>query len=151
MQTVAQAQVATQQPLWPLALYFVAILILVGGILVISYILGQRHNERFTGEPFESGIRVTGSARLKVDIKYYLVAMFFVVFDLETVFIVAWAVAFRQLGWAGYIEILVFIGVLIAGLVYLWRMGALDWGTRPHPATRSGELRRDKPLYERHN
>ncbi len=146
MQFIPAPQVATQQPLWPLALYFVAILILVGGILVISYVLGQRHNERFTGEPFESGIRVTGSARLKVDIKYYLVAMFFVVFDLETVFIVAWAVAFRQLGWAGYIEILIFIGVLVAGLVYLWRLGALDWGTRPHPASRDGE----KPLHERH-
>ncbi len=150
METVAQLQAVTQEPLWPLAVYFVAILILVGGILVISYVLGQHHNERFTGEPFESGIRVTGSARLKVDIKYYLVAMFFVVFDLETVFIVAWAIAFRQLGWAGYIEILIFIGVLVAGLVYLWRRGALDWGTRPHPASRSGELRRDKPLYERH-
>lgn len=150
MQFVPLAQPPAQQPLWPLALYFVAILVLVGGILVISYVLGQRHNERFTGEPFESGIRVTGSARHKVDVKYYLVAMFFVVFDLETVFIVAWAIAFRQLGWAGYVEILFFIGVLVAGLVYLWRLGALDWGTRPHPARRAGELRREKTLYERH-
>lgn len=136
-------------PLWPLALYFGAIIILVGGIIVISYVLGQRHNERFTGDPFESGIRVTGSARLKVDVKYYLVAMFFVVFDLETVFIVAWAVAFRELGWAGYFEVLVFVGVLLAGLVYLWRLGALDWGTPPRPARRAQQAAPDRSGRER--
>jgi NADH-quinone oxidoreductase subunit A len=62
--------------------------------------------------------------------KFYLVAMFFVIFDLEAVFVIAWALAARPLGWAGYIEILIFIGVLMAALVYLWRLGALDWGTR---------------------
>ncbi|MBI4789986.1 MAG: NADH-quinone oxidoreductase subunit A [Chloroflexi bacterium] len=117
-------------PLWPLAVYFAAVLILVGGMVALSYVLGQRHSQRATVEPYESGIRVTGSARLRFDVKYYLVAMFFVIFDLETVFIVAWAIAFRELGWAGYIEILIFIGVLVAALIYLWRLGALDWGTR---------------------
>ncbi len=116
-------------PLWPLAVYLGAVLVLNVGILVISYVLGQRHNQRATGEPFESGIRPTGSARLRFDVKYYLVAMFFVIFDLESVFVIAWAIAFRELGWAGYIEILIFIGVLLASLVYLWRLGALDWGT----------------------
>ena len=67
-----------------------------------------------------------GSARLSV--KFYLVAMFFVIFDLEAVFIFAWAVSVPELGWAGYIEILIFIGVLAAALIYLWRVGALDWG-----------------------
>jgi NADH-quinone oxidoreductase subunit A len=80
--------------------------------------------------PYESGILPTGSARLRIDVKYYLVAMFFVIFDLETVFLFAWAVAFRELGWAGYIEALVFIVVLVVALVYLWKVGALDWGTR---------------------
>ncbi len=120
-----------QTPLWPLVVYFAAVLVVVAGMLVISYLLGQRHHERATGIPYESGMLPTGSARLRFDVKYYLVAMFFVIFDLETVFIVSWAIAFRELGWAGYIEILIFIGVLVAGLVYLWRLGALDWGTRP--------------------
>jgi NADH-quinone oxidoreductase subunit A len=62
-------------------------------------------------------------------VKFYLIAMFFVVFDLESVFIFAWAVAGRELGWPGYWELAVFAGVLIAVLVYLWRLGALDWGT----------------------
>lgn len=103
-------------------------------MLVISYVLGQKHNERATGIPYESGMLPTGSARLRFDVKYYLVAMFFVIFDLETVFIVAWAIAFRELGWAGYVEILIFIAVLLAGLVYLWRLGALDWNRRPRRA-----------------
>ncbi|MGE5264602.1 MAG: NADH-quinone oxidoreductase subunit A [Acidobacteriota bacterium] len=103
-------------------------------MLLISYVLGQKHNERATGIPYESGMLPTGSARLRFDVKYYLVAMFFVIFDLETVFIVAWAIAFRELGWAGYVEILIFIAVLLAGLVYLWRQGALDWNRHPRRA-----------------
>ncbi len=116
-------------PLWPLVVYFLAVVALVGVILLLSYLLGQHHSEPATGEPFESGIKATGSARLRFDIKYYLVAMFFVVFDLETAFIMAWAVAARENGWGGYVEIVIFVGVLVAGLVYLWRLGALDWGT----------------------
>ena len=123
-----------ETPLWPLVVYFAGVLVVVAGMLVISYVLGQKHNERATGIPYESGMLPTGSARLRFDVKYYLVAMFFVIFDLETVFIVAWAIAFRELGWAGYVEILIFIAVLLAGLVYLWRLGALDWNRRPRRA-----------------
>ncbi len=122
-------QVSTT-PLWPLLVYFAGVLIVVTGMLVLSYVLGQRHNERATGIPYESGMLPTGSARLRFDVKFYLVAMFFVIFDLETVFIVSWAIAFRALGWAGYFEILLFIIVLLIGLVYLWRSGALDWNAR---------------------
>ncbi len=117
-------------PLWPLVVYFAGIVVLIVGILGLSYVLGQRHHERGTGEPYESGMLPTGSARLRFDVKYYLVAMFFVIFDLEAVFLVAWAVAFRELGWAGYVEAVIFIAVLVASLIYLWKLGALDWGTR---------------------
>ncbi len=117
-------------PLWPLAVYFVAVILLAAGMLGISYVLGEKHKEPATGEPFESGILATGSARLRVDAKFYLVAMFFVVFDLESVFIVAWALSARQLGWAGYLEVVVFVGVLLATLVYLSRSGGLDWGKK---------------------
>jgi NADH-quinone oxidoreductase subunit A len=115
--------------LWPLALYFVAVLILVVAMLVLSYVLGERHKQRATGEPYESGMLPTGTARLRLSVNFYLIAMFFVIFDLESVFIFAWAVAFRELGWIGYAEVLFFVGVLLAALVYLWRIGALDWGT----------------------
>ena len=120
--------------LWPLALYFGLVLVVVGAMLGISYVLGERHKERATGEPYESGIVTTGSARVRLSAKFYLVAMFFVIFDLEAVFIFAWAIAFREVGWLGYIEILIFIGVLAAALVYLWRVGALDWGYSRAPS-----------------
>jgi NADH-quinone oxidoreductase subunit A len=116
--------------LWPLVVYFVATLFLVGAMLGLSYVLGERHKERETDDPYESGIKTTGSARLRLSAQFYLIAMFFVIFDLEVVFVIAWALGVRELGWAGYIEILIFIGILMAALVYLWRLGALDWGPK---------------------
>jgi NADH-quinone oxidoreductase subunit A len=116
--------------LWPLGVYFIAVVILMVIILALSYVLGERHKERATDEPYEAGAPIIGSARQRLNARFYLVAMFFVIFDLEAVFIIAWALAVRELGWAGYIEILIFIGVLMAALVYLWRLGALDWGSQ---------------------
>jgi len=95
----------------------------------LSYLLGERHNESATGSPYESGILSEGSARVRLSAKFYLVAMFFVIFDLEAVFIFAWAVAARETGWLGYGEVFVFISVLLVTLGYLWRVGALDWGS----------------------
>jgi NADH-quinone oxidoreductase subunit A len=115
--------------LWPLAVYFAAVVVIVTVMITLSYVLGERHREKQTGEPYESGIVSTGTARVRFDIKFYLIAMFFVIFDLEAVFIFAWAVSIRETGWAGYAEMLIFIGVLAAALVYLWRLGALEWGS----------------------
>jgi NADH-quinone oxidoreductase subunit A len=115
--------------LWPLAVYAGAVIVLVASMLALSHVLGQRHQGTATGEPYESGIVSTDSARVRLSPEFYLVAMFFVIFDLEAVFIVAWAVAFREVGWGGYAEVVVFVGVLLAALAYLWRQGALDWGT----------------------
>jgi NADH-quinone oxidoreductase subunit A len=115
--------------IWPLALYFLAVLAIVAAMVGISFVLGERHKQRTTGEPYESGISPTGSARLRFDARFYLIAVFFVIFDLEAPFIFAWAVAVREVGWAGYVEILVFIGILLAALVYLWRVGALEMTT----------------------
>lgn len=117
--------------LWPLVLYFAAVIGLVATTLGISYVLGMRHTARAADEPFESGIVSVGSARLRFSAKFYLIAMFFVIFDLEAVYVFAWAIAFRDVGWPGYIEVLIFIGILVGALVYLWRIGALDWATRP--------------------
>jgi NADH-quinone oxidoreductase subunit A len=114
--------------LWPLAVFFGLVLIVVAGMIGLSYVLGERHRERATDEPYESGIASTGSARMRFSVKFYLVAVFFVVFDLEAVFIFAWAVALREVGWTGYVEALIFMAVLVATLIYLWREGALDWG-----------------------
>ena len=124
-------------------MYVVAVILLVAGMLAFSYPLGQRHQAKATGEPYESGIVSTGSAQLRFPAQFYLVAMLFVIFDLEAVFIFAWAVAFRELGWGGYIGVLVFIGVLVVALVYAWRMGILDWGSKGRKARLTAMRRAD--------
>ncbi len=117
-------------PLWPLLLYACAVLVIVGGMLGLSYLLGQRHREKETGEPYESGAAATGSARLDFSPRYYVVAMLFVVFDLEAVFIVVWAIAVREAGWMGYAGLAAFVVVLLAVLAYEWRVGALDFALK---------------------
>ncbi|WP_170866236.1 NADH-quinone oxidoreductase subunit A [Pontibacter flavimaris] len=114
--------------LWPLVVYAAIVLSLVGIILGLSYVLGQRHKERATGEPYEGGIVSTGGARIRFSSQFYLVAMLFVIFDVEVVFILSWAIAFRELGWYGYAGVAVFILMLVVVLVYEWRNGALDFG-----------------------
>jgi NADH-quinone oxidoreductase subunit A len=124
--------------MWPLLLYFVLVLLLVGGMLAVSYVLGQRHSDRATGTPYEAGIVSEGSARVRQTARFYLIAMFFVVFDLEAVFLFSWALAARKLGWAGFWEALIFTVVLLAALVYLGRIGALKWWNAK-PAMRAGD------------
>ncbi len=114
---------------WGLVIYFGAVLGLVASMIGISHLLGERHRERVTDEPYESGIVPTGSAQLRVPIQFYLMAMLFVIFDMEAVFIFAWAVAVPEVGWLGFGEMLIFIGILLVALVYLWRVGALEMGT----------------------
>lgn len=114
--------------LWPIVTYFVIIVVLVTAMIGLSYVLGQRHREHATGDPYEGGIISEGSARVRFPAEFYLVAVLFVIFDLEAAFLVAWAVAGRELGWSGYFEVLIFAGVLLVTLAYLWRVGALDWG-----------------------
>jgi NADH-quinone oxidoreductase subunit A len=118
---------AGQTPFWPLAVYFAGVLLVVTLMLVASYLLGPRQTAKGTGEPYESGITPTGSARIRFDLNYYLIAMFFVIFDVETIFVFAWAVTLYDAGWVGFVEMLVFIGILLVALAYLWRQGALDW------------------------
>lgn len=116
--------------LWPLIGYFAAVLCVVGAMLLIPRLLGRARHGRYTEEPFESGVLPVGDVHVRLAVQYYPVAIFFVIFDLEAIFIFAWAVALREAGWQGYVEMLVFIGILLASLVYLWRIGALDWRTR---------------------
>jgi NADH-quinone oxidoreductase subunit A len=120
--------------------YFVAVLALVASMLGLSWLLGQRHHARDTDTPYEAGVAPTGSARLRFAPSFYLVALFFVIFDLEAVFLFAWATAARELGWSGYVGMLIFMGVLAAALFYEWRLGVLDgWGRAP---VKLGALRR---------
>ena len=108
--------------------YSVAVFTVVGLMLLVSYVLGQRTKGRATNEPFESGIVSVGSARLRLSVDYYMVAILFVIFDLETAFIVAWVIGFEEAGRPGFFAALVFVGILLVALVYEWSTGALDYG-----------------------
>ena len=113
-----------------MAVYFVVVVALVGLLMIVTHLSGERHFELGTGIPYESGVPITGSARLRLSADFYLVAMFFVIFDISAVYLFAWAVAARELGWPGYVAALVFMVETAAGLAYLWRKGAFDWGAR---------------------
>ncbi len=114
--------------LLPLAVYTAMALLLIGGLLLAAWWLGERRRNAEKDGAYESGIIPTGSARLAYPAPFYLVAIFFIVFDVETVFIIIWAVAWDVLGIAGLVHVTVFIAVLLLGLVWLWKKGGLDWG-----------------------
>ncbi len=116
---------------WAFLVYTVAVLGVVLLMLGLSWVLGGRNTGRAKNDPFESGVVSVGSGRLRISAKFYLVAMFFVIFDLEAVFLYAWAVSLRESGWSGFIEAAIFITVLLVGLVYVWRLGGLDWAPNP--------------------
>lgn len=114
--------------LWPILLYFGLVVLIAAIMIGLSWLLGQKHMERTTGKPFESGMPLTGSARLRFTSQFYIIAMFFVIFDLDVAFLIAWAISFREVAWPGYVGAAIFIGILLAILVYEWRTGALNYG-----------------------
>lgn len=116
--------------LWPFLVYFIAVLLLVATMLALSFLLGQRRANKATNLPFESGVLSVGSPQIQMSVEFYLIAIFFVIFDLETVFIFAWAVAFYELGWQGFAAVSIFILVLGIALIYELSTGALDWGIK---------------------
>jgi NADH-quinone oxidoreductase subunit A len=125
--------------LLPFIVYFGAVITLVLTMLGLSWLLGQRRSNKATNMPFESGIVSVGTPQIQMSVEFYLIAIFFVIFDLETVFIFAWAIAFFELGWEGYFAILVFIAVLTIALIYEWRSGALEWGKKTRTGLTEGQ------------
>lgn len=109
-----------------LGIHLLASSALVALFLGLSRALGERHRERVTGEPYESGVAVTGSTRVPLGVKFYPVAMIFVIFDLEAAFLVAWAAGARRAGVAGAAAMGVFVALLALALVYVVRAGALE-------------------------
>lgn len=93
---------------WPVVLYGALVLFLLAGMVILSYLLGERHHSRARNEPYESGITPTESARIRYGFRYYLVAVFFLLFDIEAAMLFAWAVAFREADWFGYVEAVFF-------------------------------------------
>ena len=111
-----------------LVVFGLMIMLLIGLLLFIAARLGEKKPNSEKLIPYESGIIPTGSARLQYPVPFYLVAIFFLLFDVEGAYIFAWAIAWEKLGWAGWLQIFFFVTELIFGLAYIWKKGGLEWG-----------------------
>ncbi len=120
-----------------LAVYTCAVIVMIALLLYITGHLGPRRENPIEESPYESGIPPTGSARFLYPVPFYLVATFFLVFDVEAVYIFSWAVAFRILSWIGWLQMSFFIIVLFLSLIYVWKKGGLDWGPEGGVGTRT--------------
>jgi len=112
---------------FPVLLQALVAMALAAGLLTASYLLGKRVRNRVKDMPYESGIVPTGDARQRFSVKFYLVAMLFIVFDIEAIFLYPWAVVYRELAMPGFVEMLVFVILILSGFFYIWKKGALDW------------------------
>src|SRR5471030_2239450 len=99
-----------------------------GGSVLLSQFLGPSKPTAEKSAPYECGMPAVGDARDRQSVKFYLVAMIFLLFDIEVAFLYPWAIALRDLGWPGFVQVVLFFALLLAGYVYVWRKGALDWG-----------------------
>jgi NADH-quinone oxidoreductase subunit A len=126
-QTIAMNQAFTSEYL-PFVIHTAAALLLIGFIHIAAWWLGTKTHSPTKGMPYECGIIPTGTARFAFPVPFYMVAIFFIVFDVESAFIFAWAVDWDELGFPGLIHITFFIIILLLGLVWLWLKGGLDWG-----------------------
>jgi NADH-quinone oxidoreductase subunit A len=112
---------------WPVLLQGLIALAVALGMIGISYILGKKVRNRVKDMPYECGIAPTGSARERFSVKFYLVGMLFILFDIEAIFLYPWAVVYRELRFFAFFEMLIFIALVLAGFFYIWKKGALDW------------------------
>jgi NADH-quinone oxidoreductase subunit A len=111
----------------PLLLHILAAAIVASAIVILSWILGKRRPTRAKLSPYECGIAPVGDARNRFSVKFYLVAMLFILFDVEAVFLYAWAVILRDLKMFGFWEMMVYIAIVLVGFFYVWKKGVLDW------------------------
>lgn len=116
-------------PYLPIAIVFLIAGLLALAITVAASILGPKRPTQAKLETFECGSEAVGTARQRFAVKFYVVALLFIVFDVEAVFLYPWAVNFKALGWFGYAEMIVFAATLVVGLIYVWKKGALNWET----------------------
>ncbi len=113
---------------WLLILLLMVMAVGFGGVSVLlGKVLGPRNPSPEKSAPYECGMPAVGDARERQSIRFYLIAMIFLLFDIEVAFLYPWALALRELGWSGYMQVVLFTLVLVAGYVYVWKKGALDW------------------------
>ena len=113
--------------LFPVFVLFVIAVAFAGGAIILSSLMGPRRPSRVKNEAYECGIDPVGNARLRFSVKFYIIAMLFILFDIEAIFLYPWAVMFNELRLFGLMEMFAFLGFLAIGYIYLWRRGALEW------------------------
>ena len=114
----------------PLLLHLLVAAVLAAGMVLLSHLIGWRRPSRVKSQAYECGMDPVGDARSRFSVKFYLVAMLFILFDVEVVFLFPWAVIARELGLFGFFEMLVYIGIVLAGFFYIWKKGVLEWSGR---------------------
>jgi NADH-quinone oxidoreductase subunit A len=127
---------------FPVLLQVLIAMAVAGGMLVTSALLGRRVRNQVKDEPYECGIASVGSTRERFSVKFYLVAMVFILFDIETVFLYPWAVVYRELRLFGFVEMLVFVVLILSGFFYIWKKGALAWSVQEQSGSEGGVERR---------
>ena len=118
---------------FPVLVQGIIAVVLAAALLLISYVFGKRVRNKIKDTPYESGITPTGDARSRFSVKFYLVAMLFILFDIEAIFLYPWAVVYRELKMFGFVEMLVFVVLILSGFFYIWKKGALDWSHPDRP------------------
>ncbi len=121
-----------------LLMQLVAAFLLASGLVVLSYFLGKHRYSRAKLQPYECGMLPVGDARERFSVKFYLVAMLFILFDVEAVFLYPWAILLRELKMFGFWEMLVYIGIVLVGFFYIWKKGVLEWGLSRASGARMG-------------
>lgn len=114
-------------PYFPVLLMLVIAIVMAVAFVTLSSILGPKKYDKVKFDVYECGVDPFTSSTVRVSVKFYLVAILFLLFDLESAFLYPWAILFRSLGLFGFIEMVVFLGILLAGLIYVWKKGALEW------------------------
>ena len=112
---------------FPVLVQTILAILVAGALITLSFVLGKRVKDRVKESPYECGIAPTGTARERFSVKFYLVGIVFILFDIEAVFLYPWAVVYRELKLFGFVEMLLFIVLVLSGFFYIWKKGALDW------------------------
>ena len=111
----------------PIAILFILATAIAALVIILGVVFGPRRRTFRKSAPYESGMQPIGPGTRRMNVRYYLVAVLFILFDVEIIFFYPWAVNFRTLGWFGFIEMLIFVAILLVGYVYVWKKGAFEW------------------------
>jgi NADH-quinone oxidoreductase subunit A len=121
------SKIQFSDPYFPVLLMLVIAIVMAIAFVTLSSILGPKKYDKVKFGVYECGVDPFTTATVRVSVKFYLVAILFILFDLESAFLYPWAVLFRSLGLFGFVEMVIFLGILLAGLIYVWKKGALEW------------------------